>query len=49
MEDDLIILVNGRQPSTLAGNLTDTTNKIKLSQLKTQPKSTLIGCEIIVD
>ena len=34
MEDDLNILVNQRQPSTPAGNLTNKTTKNRLSQLK---------------
>ena len=48
MEDDLNICVNGRQPPTLAGNLTNTTTKNKLSQLK-KIKATLNGCDIIVN
>ena len=34
MEDDLNILVNGRQPPRLAGNLTNTKTKNKLSYFK---------------
>ena len=48
MEDNLYILVNGRQPPILAGNLTNTTTKNKLSQFK-KIKSTLIGCDIIIN
>ena len=32
MQDNLNILVNGRQPPTIAGNLTNTTTKNKWSQ-----------------